>query len=325
LLNLLSNAVKFTDEGAVTLRVNVKDSEAPESQSMTEISTPVASSTLQHSNPVTLHFEVSDTGIGIPEEKREEIFSPFVQIGRHIRTIEGTGLGLAISRQLVELMGGTLNLTSEEGSGSTFWFEIALPEVERSIAEQGLSGKNVIGFLGEPRKVLVVDDKWENRMVIVNLLRPLGFEVAEAENGAEAVRLAIEWKPDLLVMDLVMPVMSGFEASQKIRQISSLCEVKILAFSASTSETKKRESLVMGCDDFVDKPVRAEELFEKIGVLLNLEWKFEEIWGKDAVAPLEVPEEFDDEQHSARHRSETVTPTCRVWRYAGYSEEIRPD
>jgi PAS domain S-box-containing protein len=297
LLNLLSNAVKFTEEGSVTLRVSWEVGEIGRQgdreigrQGDREIGRwgdrELGSASPQPPIPPSLHppispsphlrFEVSDTGIGIPEEKLHEVFSPFIQVGKHNRTIEGTGLGLAISRELVRLMGGELHVKSKVNEGSTFWLELDFPEVEEEIAVTGVRGKHIIGFTGEKRKILVVDDKWENRAVLVNLLLPLGFEVTEAENGYDGLQKAAEFMPDLILMDLIMPVMDGFEATRRIRQSAHLKHVKILAISASTSESQRQESIEAGCDGFIAKPVEAEELFEKVGTQLGLEWIYEE-------------------------------------------------
>jgi signal transduction histidine kinase len=208
LLNLLGNAVKFTDQGSVTFRVGVNPRVHPIEGKHTGIA-PTR----------TLRFEIEDTGIGIAPEQIEKIFLPFEQVGDMHCRVAGTGLGLPISRQLVQLMGGTLHVSSQPGQGSMFWFEVELPVVGVAVNVTQALERNIIGYKGQRRKALVVDDKHFNRSVLVNLLRPLGFDVAEAKNGREGVERARDMYPDVIFMDLVMPVMTGAEAVQKLRQI----------------------------------------------------------------------------------------------------------
>jgi CheY-like chemotaxis protein len=134
----------------------------------------------------------------------------------------------------------------------------------------------ISGFKGEKRKVLVVDDKWQNRSVLVNLLLPLGFEVIEATDGHDALLKAAQFKPDVILMDLVMPVMDGFEATRQLRQVTDLKDIVVIATSASTFDSDQQQSLDSGCDDFIAKPVRAKELFELLQSHLGLEWIYEE-------------------------------------------------
>ncbi|RKZ52428.1 MAG: hypothetical protein DRR08_28300 [Candidatus Parabeggiatoa sp. nov. 2] len=264
LLNLLGNAVKFTDAGKVTLRVSVQNFEK---------GSEVLS--FEKAGLEGIRFSVTDTGVGITPEQRDKIFQPFEQVGETERRAEGTGLGLAISRQLVELMGGEIQVESELGKGSCFWFEIKLPVLERLTEAEPAEQKTVIGYKGERRKVLVVDDKQENRLVLLHLLEPLGFEVTLAENGRECVAKTREIQPDLIMMDLVMPVMTGFEAVQVIRQIPELKKVPIIAVSASVFDMDKVKSQIAGFDAFLPKPVEAEKLFELMTKLMELAYVYE--------------------------------------------------
>ncbi|MBW4450276.1 MAG: AAA family ATPase [Spirirestis rafaelensis WJT71-NPBG6] len=250
LINLLSNAVKFTEKGSITFKVGYQDEK--------------------------LRFQVEDTGIGIAEEQLEEIFLPFQQVGEHSRKIEGTGLGLAISRQLVQLMGGELMVNSTLGKGSVFWLELDLPEVFQQTNVESVDQRQIIGFLGSKRKVLVVDDKWANRSVLVNLLQPLGFEVTEATDGLDGLNKAHEFKPDVIFMDLVMTVMDGFEATRRLRMLPDFKEVVVIAASASVFNFDQKQSREVGCDDFLPKPIREGELLEKLKIHLGLEWVYEE-------------------------------------------------
>ena len=247
LLNLLSNAVKFTDRGRVTLRVRF---------------TP----------PARLCFEVQDTGIGIAADQLETIFAPFEQAGDLRRRLAGTGLGLAISRQYVRLMGGEIQVESRVGQGSTFRFEVEVQLVRAATAVT--AGKIVSGYAGPRRKVLVVDDIAENRAVAADLLTPLDFEVAEAANGREALEQAQRLRPDLILMDIVMPELDGLAATRLLRQREAFREVPILAMSASVSASDSEQSLAAGMNAFLPKPLDADKLFEQMARVLRLEWTY---------------------------------------------------
>ncbi|MEI2582681.1 ATP-binding protein [Scytonema sp. PRP1] len=250
LINLLGNAVKFTEQGYITFKVGYHQEK--------------------------FRFQVEDTGIGIAKEKLEEIFLPFQQVGEKIRETEGTGLGLTISRQLAELMGGDLKVESTLGKGSVFWLDLDLPEVEW-IDVADISENNIIGFKGLKRKILVVDDKWANRSVLVNMLEPLGFEVLEATDGLDGLNKAHQFQPDIILLDLVMPVMDGFEATRRLRMMPELEGVVVIAISASVFDFDHQQSREVGCDGFLPKPVREADLLEKVRVHLGLEWVYEEI------------------------------------------------
>ncbi len=254
LLNLLGNAVKFTDEGRVTLRV---------------------SSDTQPMTPGTckLRFEVEDSGVGIAPEQLERIFQPFEQVGDVVRQIEGTGLGLAISRQVVRLMGSDLRVESEPGRGSRFWFEVTLPLVEAAVEAAQPPERVIAGYQGPRRKVLIVDDAPSNRAVMADLLQPLGFELATAENGRDALQQTLEHHPDLLLLDLAMPGMDGLETATEIRKHPELEHTRIIGLSATVTEGGHKRAFVEACDAFVAKPVQAELLLEKIQAQLQLVWE----------------------------------------------------
>jgi PAS domain S-box-containing protein len=249
LLNLLSNAVKFTDSGQVSLRVSF-------------------------SPPTRLRFEVRDTGIGIGAEQLEAIFRPFEQAGEAQRRIGGTGLGLAISRQYVRLMGGDIQVESRVGQGSTFWFDLELPVVEAKLTVAPTECV-VAGYRGPRRKVLVVDDVAGNRAVVVDMLGHLGFEMAEAVNGREGLQKAQALRPDLILMDIVMPEMDGLEATRRLRQLPDFKDVPIIAVSASASIEDEEISLAAGVNAFLPKPVGLDTLLTRIAVLLKLDWTYE--------------------------------------------------
>ncbi|OCR02621.1 hybrid sensor histidine kinase/response regulator [Oscillatoriales cyanobacterium USR001] len=257
LLNLLGNAIKFTDKGSVTLKVEV------------------INSTLTMSS-TRLKFQVIDTGVGIASDQINKLFQAFEQVGDLQRQSEGTGLGLAISQRIVELMGGKIAIESQLGIGSNFYFEVIFP-VSTDWAKESIvkDGRAIIGYEDPPRHILIVDDRWENRSVLVSLLTPLGFVLTEAENGQEGLEKAKEKLPDLVITDLVMPVMDGFELLQHLRKSDDLKHLRVIVSSASVSEIDQQKSLDMGGDDFLVKPVDAEELLTLIAKHLQLTWKYD--------------------------------------------------
>jgi len=255
LINLLGNAIKFTDKGKVTLKVNVM---SQETQQMTNYK---------------IRFQVEDTGIGMTSAQLQKIFLPFEQVGEIKRQVEGTGLGLAISQKIVHLMGSTLEVESEVGKGSNFWFEVELPEAKQWAESSRFTQQGTItGYQGQKRTILVVDDKWENRSVILNLLEPIGFELIEASNGQEGIERAVAFQPDLILTDLIMPVMDGFGLIRHIKQSEQLQNTAIIASSASVFESDKNQSLDVGANAFLSKPVVAEMLLELLRIHLNLVW-----------------------------------------------------
>ncbi|MGL6341302.1 MAG: ATP-binding protein [Waterburya sp.] len=261
LMNLLSNAIKFTEQGEVKLMVQA------------------LSTSSEQPNKHRLRFAVEDSGVGIKSEDIEKIFLPFEQVGSIKKQAEGTGLGLAISQKMVEMMGGKLQATSQLEVGTTFWFEIELIETTQWDFFNNIASVdgNIIGFEGEQCQVLVVDDRWENRSVVVNLLEPLGFTMLEAENGQEGLEKAREWQPDLVITDLAMPVMNGHEMIAQLRQSSEISSnLAIIVSSASVFESDRQKSLETGANDFLPKPIQKETLLQSLQKHLNLEWLYEQ-------------------------------------------------
>ncbi len=269
LLNLLSNAVKFTDQGRVTFTVEVVSE--PE---------PLAA------NTVTLRFTVTDTGVGMTPEQLEKIFLPFEQVGDRAQRAEGTGLGLAISRQIVELLGSEIRVTSSPGQGSCFWFTVTLPQsVEwAQAATWGACGRRV-GYEGPRRQVLIVDDKPVNRQVVREMLTPLGFTVVEAEDGEAGWQAIAREAPDLVITDLVMPQLNGFELARRLRQHPEYDDLPLIASSASVLPTEQGESIAAGCNSFLPKPVDGEQLLGCLQKYLQLTWVYEQGYGNPSFAP----------------------------------------
>ncbi len=255
LINLLNNALKFTFEGGITLRVK---SDAADEK--------------------ILSFEIEDSGAGIATEELDTLFDAFTQteIGR--KSEEGTGLGLPISRKFVQLMGGDIAVTSSLGKGTVFKFQIVTESVLPEELEAQKQRKKVIALQPNQGKyrILVVDDRWENRQIVLKLLEPVGFEVREAINGKEAIEVWQEWQPHLIWMDMRMPVMNGYEATKYIKSHLKGQAVYIIALTASTFEEERVIILSAGCDDFVRKPFRQEVLFDKIAEYLGVEYIYEQ-------------------------------------------------
>jgi signal transduction histidine kinase/FixJ family two-component response regulator len=271
IMNLLSNAIKFTEQGGVQLIVTNKSSNSTES-------------TIH-----TIRFEVKDSGIGMNPEDLEKIFLPFEQVGDVKKQAEGTGLGLAISQKIVNMMGGELQATSQPNQGTTFWYELELKEANNwqeaaQLAE--IQGK-VVGFQKAECRILVVDDRWENTSVVVNLLEPLGFSMRSAENGQEGLTKAMEWQPDLIITDLAMPVMDGHEMLAKLRESAQISDdLKVIVSSASVFESDRAKSLQAGANDFLPKPIQKDILLQSLQKHLNLEWIYEE--QTEAVAKVRI-------------------------------------
>ncbi|MEM7534129.1 MAG: tetratricopeptide repeat protein [Chloroflexota bacterium] len=270
LLNLLGNAVKFTDAGGVMFRVSQGE-------------------TCTQSSRATLRFEVEDSGVGMTAQELGKIFQPFEQVGETKMHNTGTGLGLAISRQLVQLMGGDIQVTSKKDVGTRFWFEIIVPTAERvsSLALDTMS--TIVGYVGRRLTVLSVDDRAENRMVLNSLLSPLGFDIIEGQDGQEEIDLAKIHQPDIILTDLVMPRKTGFDALTEIRAMPALAQTPIVAISASLFELRQIQGRIKEFDGFLSKPVDINRLLELIGELLNLTWVYAGDEPPPAVDPQEAP------------------------------------
>ncbi|PSB49290.1 hybrid sensor histidine kinase/response regulator [Cyanosarcina cf. burmensis CCALA 770] len=256
LINLLGNAIKFTERGEVKFTVKSRKLENLNYQ---------------------VRFQIEDTGVGMTAEQLTKIFLPFEQVGDNKYQAQGSGLGLAITQKIVSLMKSTIQVSSQIGKGSIFWFDLEVTETTRwlDIARLRSQGK-IVGFHGNKQKILVVEDRWENRSVIVSLLEPIGFELVEAENGREGLEKAYKFHPDLIITDLVMPLMNGFELLQKIRVSEQLSGIVAIASSASVFETNQYRSLAAGADEFLPKPIQAEILLEMLRSHLNLTWIYEQ-------------------------------------------------
>jgi PAS domain S-box-containing protein len=248
LLNLMSNAVKFTTQGKVTLRVRAS----------------------ARGELCELTFAVSDTGPGISPEDQVRIFEPFIQAdGPGAK--EGTGLGLTISREFVQLMGGTLTVYSVPGEGATFQFAIAVRTGESS----AIGGDTEVATLEagqRGRRILVVDDNEDGCALMASLLKPMGFDVASAADGAAALALVDSWHPDLVFMDWRMPGMDGLAATRAIRSRAALMQPRVVMLTASAYAEERAEALAAGADEFMRKPVEQDQLYLVLEQQLDLQF-----------------------------------------------------
>ncbi|MCP2728392.1 response regulator [Limnofasciculus baicalensis] len=312
LINLIGNAIKFTQSGGVVLRVRLSDERADirigseKKNKGEEQLSPIPKNPLQKTH--SLIFEVEDTGSGIDPDEIDTIFQAFAQTETGRKSEEGAGLGLAITQKFVQMMGGEITVSSTVDRGTIFRFNIKLGLADESeiIAKPR---QRVIGLQPEREsyRILVVDDTRENRLLLLKLLQPIGFEVIEAENGEEAMTQWLAFQPHLIWMDTRMPVMNGIQATQEIRRRERGIIVRsevgeerkageieensqsnresliqnphtiIIALSASAFEERRGELLSAGCDDFVRKPFTEEVIFDKIGQYLGVRYVYEDL------------------------------------------------
>ncbi|MFM2311999.1 MAG: hypothetical protein RLZZ04_1275 [Cyanobacteriota bacterium] len=286
LLNLLSNAVKFTAQGQVTLKVGYV-SDFPGSEAMDKVIDKVMDSEDQN----LFRFYIQDTGSGIPQDKFQDIFLPFYQLEPHQLSPEGTGLGLTISYSLAEQMDTQIQVTSTVEEGSSFWFDLTFPLIDppREISLEREVELEIIGYQGQRQKILVVDDLNSNREILVNFLTSLGFEIIEAKSGAEAIALAQEHQPNLLLLDLVMPEMDGWSVTQHLRQQPQFAHLPVIIVSASTLSADESHAYEVGANNFIAKPLNFEQLLRIIEQHLNLIWITPNDGQRSLLTPTSLP------------------------------------
>jgi two-component system sensor histidine kinase/response regulator len=233
---------------------------------------------LQKSEFLRLQFEIEDTGPGIAAEEMNKLFEPFEQTQTGRKSQHGTGLGLPISRKFVQMMGGDITVSSTPDLGSKFAFDIQIRLADPTEVKMLKPQKKVIGLApDQPEyRILVVDDRADNRLVLVRLLSSIGLLVREAENGQEAVAVWEDWQPQLIWMDMQMPVMDGYEATKQIKAHPIGKTTVIIALTASTFEEERKSILAAGCDDFLPKPFEANILFAKMEDVLGIRYVYEE-------------------------------------------------
>ncbi|MFB2920734.1 response regulator [Aerosakkonema funiforme] len=260
LINLLGNAIKFTEKGSVILRVKVDG---------------LSRATTNNSR---LLFEVEDTGPGIAPEEMTLLFAPFGQTESGRKSEQGTGLGLPISRQFVQLMGGEIAVSSTLARGTTFKFDIPVSVVDDLKVPAVRQTRKIIGLApNQPKyRILVVEDVKVSRLLLVKLLTAIGFEVHSAANGKEAIVQWENWQPQVIFMDIQMPVMDGYEATKRIKEHPLGKATAIVALTASAFEEDRIAILSAGCDDFVSKPFSVELILEKMARYLGVRYIYDE-------------------------------------------------
>ncbi|MEI6263274.1 MAG: ATP-binding protein, partial [Deltaproteobacteria bacterium] len=260
LVNLMGNAVKFTETGGVALRVRVKA---------------VEGKTLEDKASLRLMAEVEDTGPGIPDTDMGRIFDAFQQTATGVKA-GGTGLGLVISRKFVEMMGGELTVKSQVNTGSCFRFEVLLTQAGDIAEHEQPTLRRIVGLEpgAGPFRILVVDDIPDNRALLCELLRPVGFEIAEASNGVEALDVFNRWSPHAVLMDMRMPIMDGYEATRRIKATAAGSSIPVIAVTASAFEDDFEQVMATGMYAYLRKPFRTEDLFEMLGKCLGLHYVF---------------------------------------------------
>lgn len=273
LINLLGNSIKFTENGGeILLCVSLENTLHSAESEINYNST----STEQ----CLISFEVQDTGVGIAVAEIDTLFNAFVQTEAGRKAADGTGLGLTITKKYVQIMDGNIGVNSILGEGTTFKFHIKIsPAVSSEISITKL--QRVLGIEAEQPvyRILAVDDNMENRLLLVKMLQPIGFEVREAENGRQAIEIWESWQPDLIWLDTRMPVMDGFEAVIEIRakEKNTRSHTVVIALTASVFEERKGEIITAGCDDFVRKPFQEQIIFEKMAQYLGVRYIYQEL------------------------------------------------
>jgi len=269
LLNLLGNAIKFTERGAVTLRIECSIAETHDR--------------------ARLRFTIADTGIGIAPDDLRKIFEPFQQVGEQKYRQQGTGLGLAITQNLVRMMGGELQVTSELGVGSRFWFELPVMVGASDLSKTPRETRRIVGIDGTAPRLLVIDDDSINRRVIADALAPLGIFVYEAANGQEGWEACHQIRPQAIITDLVMPEMDGLTLIRKLRRTPEFAKLIIFASSASVYQEDQHQSITAGAQAFLPKPVDLALLLQQLGEWLSLTWRYAETDESPAPAATSLP------------------------------------
>jgi signal transduction histidine kinase/DNA-binding response OmpR family regulator len=272
LINLIGNSIKFTERGRVVLKVGVMQSETVSLISEIEV----------------LEFAIEDTGVGIAANEIEMLFQPFTQSKSGRDSQQGTGLGLSITKQFVEIMAGSIDVKSELNKGSCFTFHVPVQVADSSQVVPIKEYRKVIKLKADSPsyRILVVDDRLENRQLMFKLLADVGFEVRMAEHGKEAVEIWESWEPHLIWMDMRMPVMNGYEAVEAIRSHVKGQATIIIALTASTFEEERILILSAGCDDFVRKPFLETTIFEKLQFYLRVEYLYEDLQSNSSAPTL---------------------------------------
>ncbi|MDP9082632.1 MAG: ATP-binding protein [Pseudomonadota bacterium] len=292
LINLLSNAIKYTERGSVSLAVRYRAQVA--------------------------EFEISDTGPGIPSADAERIFEPFERGSHHsVRSIPGTGLGLTITKLLTQIMGGELQLRSSSPSGSTFFVRLLLSDVRQEIVQPSQT-RRISDYMGPRQRILLADDDPLHLELVQVLMRPLGFTLFVARDGKTCVELAAQCQPNLAMIDLSLPDMSGWTVAQELRASSRLASTKIMIVSANAYEYSSKVS--QAHDAFVTKPIHLQRLLEQVGALLNLKWIYQP---EPAADPTQGRNAAANPAGRSRHHLDDLYRLGRIGHVRGIEAKLR--
>ncbi len=306
LINLLRNAIKFTQKGSITLKIG---------------------RTPDVNKPFSIRFMIEDTGIGIAPKNQELIFEAFEQIDSIKNNPEDTGLGLTISKKLIEIMGGTLQLESELGQGSRFWFDVHLPSDVQNIEELDPNASPIINYIGARQSILIVEDVESNRSALTKLLFSIKFQVIEADSADEALLLLKDYIPNLIITDLIMPGISGEDFIKIMKSNPKTENIPIIAISATPDLEQIKSAEAAGCDFFMPKPIRTHKLFSYIGELLELEWihKNSDDAKKVSTEYLHTPSPFPKPQKAVIQRMFDMAMVGDLLSLRDYAEVLRQD
>lgn len=265
MINILNNAIKFTDKGQIVVRA----------RQMPEAKVTHTNSALPR-NTSRLYFEIEDTGPGIAFEEMDRLFEAFEQTETGRNAQEGTGLGLPISRRFVQLMGGDIKARSQVGHGTVFEFDIQIQQISESDIERPKASREVLALKpNQPQyRILIVDDKPSNRLLLHQMLAPFGFALQEASDGLEAIETWQAWRPHFVWMDLRMPVLDGYEATRHIKAKAQEGETVIVALTSNTLEEERTAVLSAGCDDYLCKPFQESDIFEMMHKHIGIQYVY---------------------------------------------------
>ncbi|MDZ8134443.1 MAG: CHASE2 domain-containing protein [Nostoc sp. DedQUE04] len=288
LINLLGNAIKFTDSGSVTFTVEaISDSSLVLSEAVGAASHREVLVIGHESKQMThqkIRFQIEDTGIGMSPDQLEKIFLPFEQVGEAGQRSEGTGLGLAISQRIAALMESQIQVQSHLGEGSLFWLDltVSVPLAHdwrggaMSTTDYTPTPQKITGIQGSAPQILIVDDDRNHCSMLTNLLQEIGCRTLEATDGKHGLQVAIEHNPDVILLDLAMPNMDGFELMVHLQANPQTCSIPIIVSSASVFESNRQRSLEAGATAFLPKPLQIDELLNRLRSLLGVEWIYAE-------------------------------------------------
>ncbi len=267
LINLIGNAIKFTDNGKVIFKVDTIKSKILVTENK-DIANP--------SSSCEIRFQIEDTGVGMSPTQLQKIFQPFEQVGDIGKRPEGTGLGLTISQRITTLMGSQIKVQSRLGEGSIFSLDLTMPIARDWNTQEVVSNQQkIIGIRGTHPQILIVDDDDTHCSMLSNLLQSISFRTLEAADGLQGLKSAIENKPDVILLDLVMPNMDGFELMLRLHENPQTSSIPIIVSSAKVFEAERQQSLEAGAKSFLPKPLQVEELLKVLQTLLKLEWIYE--------------------------------------------------